>query len=79
MNILCFCLNCCVSGDILETAWQAMHSHQETHLVLVFLYSCKEPLDGEALYRQAKKAYNPFMGFVDELSGGYEHPLGDAS
>jgi len=39
MNIMCFCMNYCVSGKIPETAWRAMHNYHATPLVLVFLGS----------------------------------------
>ena len=39
----------------------------------------EEPPGGEALYRQATQACNPFLGFYDELPGGDEFPLGDTS
>jgi len=39
MNVLCFCLNCCVFGKFPETAWRAMHSRQAAHHVLVLLGS----------------------------------------
>jgi len=45
----------------------------------VFLGSCEEPPGGEALYRQATQACNPFLGFSDELPGGDEFSPGGAS
>ena len=44
-----------------------------------FLGSFEEPPGDESLYRQATQTCNQFLGFVDELSGGDEHPLGDTS
>jgi len=39
----------------------------------------KEPPGGEALYRQATRAYHHVFGFSVELPGGDELPPGDAS
>jgi len=39
MDIICFCLNCGVSGKFPETVWWTMHSRKATHLGLVILSS----------------------------------------
>jgi len=43
------------------------------------LGSREEPPSGEALYRQAIQALKPNFCVSDELSGGDEHPPGNAN
>jgi len=79
MNLICFVilLN---SRNFPKTAWLAIHSRQAAHTPFTCLLCFLEAVPGgEALYRQATQACNPFWVLPDELPGGDEFLPGDAS